>query len=145
MQILALYRLYIAFLSGVAGWFLFHRSIWIAIGIGILTRLTWWIIEHQLNLWRQERDFAAHITPFKQLLGPYGIRLANKAETDRFVRKNLTEVFTSDSGKLREVVKQLEMLDALFQAGMRPEGDAWLLHDCKLKYARHRLSGGDAS
>lgn len=31
------------------------------------------------------------------------------------------------------------MMDALFSAGMRPDSDAYQLHDCKLKYGSYRL------
>jgi hypothetical protein len=40
---------------------------------------------------------------------------------------------------LAAAVEQLEVMDTLFQAGMRPQGDQYLLHDLKLKYGRSRL------
>ena len=51
-------------------------------------------------------------------------------------------MFTSNQKKLQKAVEQLEMMDTLFKAGMRPEGDEYLLHDLKLKYGKYRLEKG---
>lgn len=83
--------------------------------------------------------FKQNETEFKQLYGPYGIRLINKAETDWQTKKSLAEVFTNKKSNLKNTVEQLEVMNTLFQAGLKPDGDAYLLHDLKLKYGKHRL------
>jgi hypothetical protein len=40
---------------------------------------------------------------------------------------------------------QLVLMDTLFKAGMSPAGDDFLLHDCKLKYGKYRLSRTEKS
>ena len=81
----------------------------------------------------------AHSAQFKELLGPYGIRMINKAEQDPGIRKSLSEVFTPDLKKLKSTVDQLEMMDTLFKAGMQPDADTYQLHDLKLKYGKYRV------
>ena len=77
-----------------------------------------------------------NFTEFKQQHGPYGIRIANKAENEWHIKKSLAEVFTTNIKKLHKAIEQLEMMDTLFKAGLRPEGDEFLLHDLKLKYGK---------
>jgi hypothetical protein len=88
---------------------------------------------------RIKKWYKIHEANFKELTGPYGIRLINKADSDTAVRNSLAEVFTSSFQELRKTVEQLEMMDTLFKSGLRPDGDSYQLHDLKLKYARHRL------
>jgi hypothetical protein len=126
-------------LSGALCWYFIFRTWWSWVLIAILSRTIWYFVEHALRNRQINKDFQAHETIFKQLYGPYGIRLINKSETDTAVRKELAEVFTGDMKKLLKTVEQLEMMDTLFKAGMRPDGDAYLLHDLKLKYGKHRL------
>ncbi len=85
------------------------------------------------------RNFTKHISDFKQQHGPYGIRIANKAEKEWHTKASLSEIFTDNKKQLKKTVEQLEVMDTLFKAGMRPEGDAYLLHDLKLKYGKQRL------
>jgi hypothetical protein len=96
--------------------------------------IEWWIKRLLIN-----RDFASHEAEFKQLYGPYGIRLINKAGTDSRIRNGLAEVFVADLNKLKKSVEQLDVMEVLFKAGMQPQGDEFLLHDLKLKYGKHRL------
>jgi len=89
-----------------------------------------------------DASYNAHAAEFKQLYGPYGIRIANKAESDRRIKISLVEVFTDNPKTLKKNVEQLEVMDTLFKAGMQPQGDEFLLHDLKLKYGKHRLNAG---
>ncbi len=139
MLIVRFYRLYAAIAAGAAVYFLANRSVWLWIGSSILTRILWALVERAIRRRRAEIDFKRHIQAFKQQLGPYGIRIANMAENDPRIRQSLAEVFTRDSRELTKTVEQLEVMDTLFRAGMRPSGDEYLLHDCKLKYGKHRL------
>lgn len=109
------------------------------LGCSILVRLFWFLIERAFTRFNIEKNFKNHISEFKQHHGPYGIRIANKAENEWRIKESLSEVFTSNRKKLKKTVDQLEALDALFSAGMRPEGDEYLLHDLKLKYGKIRL------
>jgi hypothetical protein len=133
------YRFYAAIAAGAVG-FVFLHSVWAWIGITILFRAAWFGVEYALNRMAIDSAFRAHQAEFRQLYGPYGIRMTNKAETDARIRRSLAEVFVKKPAKLRKAVEQLEVMDTLFQAGMRPEGDEYLLHDLKLKYGRHRLA-----
>jgi hypothetical protein len=99
----------------------------------------WFYIESVSKKWGIDKNFKKHVSEFKQEYGPYGIRIINKAEKEWRVKASLAEVFTSDKKKLKKTVEQLEAMDALFSAGMRPEGDEFLLHDLKLKYGKLRL------
>ncbi len=139
MWILYFYRFYFSILFGILFYLYGIRSIWAGISCVILIRLLWFFIERIIIRINIERNFKKHISEFKQHHGPYGIRIANKAEKEWRVKESLSEVFASDRKKLEKTVEQLEALDALFNAGMRPEGDEFLLHDLKLKYGKLRL------
>jgi hypothetical protein len=139
MWLLSFYRLYVSLLSGVAGALLVVHTWWFGVIVALGVRLLWGLAEMVTGRILINRDVARHIFTFKQELGPYGIRIANKAETDASVRKSLAEVFTGNEKKLRKTVETLEMMDTLFKAGMRPDGDAYQLHDLKLKYGKWRL------
>jgi uncharacterized membrane protein len=134
-----LYRFYISVTVGIVLFAFFGVSIWIAGVAALVTRVLWYAVERMSERAAINRSFTRHCYRFKQLLGPYGIRIANKAENDYRVKRSLAEVFTPNREKLKKNVEQLEVMDTLFNAGMRPEGDEYLLHDCKLKYGKHRL------
>jgi hypothetical protein len=139
MLVLQFYRLYISFAVGGLIYFsLWHRA-WIWIAASILVRVLWFAIEKRIEALRINHRVEQHAFEFKQQLGPYGIRMINKAESDPMVRQSLAEVFTPDIKALKKAVEQLEMMDTLFKAGMRPDGDAYQLHDLKLKYGKYRL------
>jgi hypothetical protein len=114
-------------------------SWWWLLPITLLLRAAVGLGEAQVQRLQRNRNWQRHCGPFKQFCGPYGIRLVNKAEHDRRIRRSLSEVFVSDPARLQKNLASLEALDALFKAGMAPQGDEYLLHDLKLKYARHRL------
>jgi hypothetical protein len=139
MFLLTFYRFYIALLAGAAVFFLILPRLWFAIGIAIAARVAWLLVERLMKKLAINRSFEAHQTKFKELYGPYGIRLINKAESDPSIKQSLAEVFVKDSKKLQENVKTLETMEVLFNAGMRPDGDAWQLHDLKLKYGKYRV------
>lgn len=86
-----------------------------------------------------EKNYKKYIFDFKRQNGPYGIRIANKADNEWRIKESLAEVFTPNMKKLRKAVEQLEMMDTLFKAGLSPEGDEFLLHDLKFKYSKYRL------
>ncbi len=139
MWLFGFYRLYVSLCAGVALWLFVMRSVWISILAVILVRAGWFALERLIERVHIDRDFKRHAYPFRQQLGPYGIRIANQAEQDFRTKKSLAEVFVADPATLRKNVEQLKMMDMLFMAGMRPEGDAYLLHDCKLKYGIYRI------
>jgi hypothetical protein len=139
MWIFSLYRFYASLCAGAAVYFFLIRSVWISLLAGVIFRSIWLIAERFFERLTINRDFKRHLYSFKQQLGPYGIRIANKAEEDWGIKKSLAEVFVSDPARLKKNVDQLTMMDTLFQAGMRPDGDAYLLHDCKLKFGTFRL------
>jgi hypothetical protein len=139
MWVLGFYRFFAAIAAGAAVYWTLYRSIWAWVVATLLVRLSWFAVELAAARLAVNRDFNRHIAAFRQELGPYGIRIANKAESDPRVKKSLAEVFTPGMKKLRKTVEQLEVMDTLFQAGMRPEGDEYLLHDLKLKYGKRRL------
>lgn len=140
MWFLSFYRFYLSAASGiVAGMFLVHAW-WFGVLAAIAVRSVWAFIEYLIEKARINRSFKAHTYSFKQELGPYGIRLINRAEKDASVKRQLAEVFTGNEKQLRKTVEQLEMMDTLFNAGMRPDGDTYQLHDCKLKYGKFRLA-----
>lgn len=141
MFLLNFYRFYVSVAAGAAVYFLLLHSVWIWILTTVLVRAGWFGVETLLQRMRTQQAFTRHIGEFKQLYGPYGIRLANKAENDQRVKNSLAEVFTDNKKQLKKNVEQLEVMDTLFKAGMRPEGDEYLLHDLKLKYGKHRLGG----
>jgi hypothetical protein len=139
MFILNFYRLYIALVTGAAVYFFVLPRLWLFFVTLIATRVIWFFIERFVRNIRINKSFEEHETPFKEQFGPYGIRLINKARSDPAIKQSLAEVFTNDLKKLQENVKNLETMDVLFNAGMRPDGDAWQLHDLKLKYGKVRL------
>jgi len=139
MWVLGFYRLYISFCIALAVYLFVSKSFWILLTSIVAARTAWYGIERQIIRLQINRDFASHLYAFKQQLGPYGIRLANKAETDWRIKKSLSEVFTANTRKLRKNVEQLQMMDTLFKAGMRPDQDACQLHDCKLTFGKSRL------
>lgn len=144
MFLLTFYRFYIATAIGIAAYFLLLPNLWICVAIAIAVRTVWFFAERYLENLAIARSFEKHQTKFKELYGPYGIRLVNKAESDAEIRISLAEVFTPNVKKLKENVKTLETMDVLFNAGMRPDGDAWQLHDLKLKYGKYRLEQCDS-
>jgi hypothetical protein len=139
MWILGLYRFFISAGAAVASFFLFLNSIWVSFGVFVLIRSVWFAIEQLLNRLQINASFNKHIAQFKQLYGPYGIRIANKAEKETHVKKSLAEVFTQKKSALKKTVETLEVMDTLFKAGLRPGGDEYLLHDLKLKYGKYRV------
>ena len=139
MWIFGFYRFYLCLLIAIFSSFKFDNW-WILAPVFIGFRATWFAGEHYIHKIVINRNFKKHIQSFKQDLGPYGIRIANKAENDWQVKKSVSEVFVSDRKKLKKTVEQLEMMDTLFKAGMRPDGDQYLIHDLKLKYGKKRLN-----
>lgn len=133
------YRFYISVLAGAAVFLSVQKTWWAWLGTTLIFRCVWFIIENRIQAFLINRFFLRHCSEFKQLTGPYGIRLINQAEQNPAIKKSLSEVFTPNINKLKDVVKQLEMMDTLFRAGLRPEGDSYQIHDLKLKYAKHRL------
>jgi hypothetical protein len=138
MWLLGFYRFYVALALGGLSYFLLLRSVWLWLGVSSLVRIVWAAVELILANLILQRDFRCHIGEFRQMYGPYGIRLANKAENDRRIRVSLAEVFTENPSRLKKAVDTLEVMDAMFRSGMRPEGDEYLLHDLKLKYGKYR-------
>jgi|WetSurMetagenome_2_1015567.scaffolds.fasta_scaffold78101_3 hypothetical protein len=139
MIFLSFYRLYISIGAGAGAYlFLWHRFV-PALACIIGVRTLWFLIERFVERLLIENYFKKHIYEFKQQLGPYGIRMANKAEGDFSIKKSLAEVFVPDEKKLQKCYDQLKVLDTLYGAGMRPDPESWQLHDCKVKYASFRL------
>jgi hypothetical protein len=139
MALLNFYRLYTSLCAGAAIYMLWGRNFWLALGCAALFRLSWFFIESFVNRILVDLYYKRHIYEFKQQLGPYGIRLANRAEDDRAVRKSLSEVFVPSIKKLQKNYEYLKVLDSLYGAGMRPDQETSNLNDCKLKYAAFRL------
>lgn len=139
MLLLNFYRAYFALTSGALVYFLLYRSLWLAVGIAVVTRTGWFFIEKAMHTVFISRWFEENQAAFKEQFGPYGIRLINRAETDAAVKNSLAEVFTPDLKKLKQTVDSLDAMDVIFKAGMRPDGDTWQLHDLKLKYGKWRL------
>ncbi len=139
MWLFGFYRLYLSVCAGIAFYVFVVPSIWGSIAVAIAVRAGWFGVERVVERISIGRQYRLLIYSFKQQLGPYGIRLANKSEKDFHLQKSLAEVFVTGSARLKKNVDQLKMMDTLFQAGMRPDGDAYLLHDCKLKYGTYRL------
>lgn len=139
MLLFAFYRLYTALAAGAAFYVFVRPSMGLAIAVAAGVRLLWLAADIALAHWRTESRCRRHLPHFRQEFGPYGIRIANKSQTDPRIRRSLAEAFDPNPARLRKTVEQLEALDALFSAGLRPEGDEYLLHDLKLKYARRRL------
>jgi hypothetical protein len=143
MWIIGFYRIILSLCCGILFWLFCIKSLWLALLAAIVVRVVWFAVERVVERIAVEKDFKRHVYSFKQQLGPYGIRLANKAEKDYGVKKSLAEVFTSNSARLKKNIDQLKMMDTLFSAGMRPDGEAYLLHDCKLKYGAYRVAQQD--
>lgn len=144
MWVFSFYRFYISVLCGVSVYLLLIKNIWISILAAFITRTVWYFFERFIKRYTIQRDYNRHIPEFKQQNGPYGIRIANKADKEWRIKESLAEVFTSNIKQLKKTVDQLEMMDTLFKAGMRPEGDEYLLHDLKLKYGKYRLQESDS-
>ena len=139
MWILSFYRAYFALCAGTAGYFFLKKSVWLSVAAAIIVRALWFAVERYIKRAIIERDYKRHVYEFKQQLGPYGIRMANKAENEWPIKKSLAEVFTSNTARLKKNVEQLQIMDTLFSAGMRPDAETYHLHDCKLKYGVYRL------
>jgi hypothetical protein len=139
MAFLNFYRLYASLCAGFAIYMFLGRNVWLALGCAAAFRLSWFFVEGSVSRILVEVRFKRHIHEFKQQLGPYGIRLANRAEGDRAVRKSLSEVFVPSLKKLKINYDYLKVLDTLYAAGMRPDQESLHLNDCKLKYAAFRL------
>lgn len=139
MIITRFYRFYISVLSGAFFYFCVANKWWLWVGVTIITRILWFFIEQKIYNFRMKKWLKQHEFNFKQQFGPYGIRIINKAQSNPFILKSLCEIFNPDIKKLKETVDQLEVMDSLFKAGMRPDGDMYLLHDLKIKYGKYRL------
>jgi hypothetical protein len=139
MAILGFYRIYASLGAGVLVYVFVGHHGWFAIACAVAFRSLWYSVERLVDHAMVEKCFKLHRYEFKQQLGPYGIRMANKAESDYHLKKSLAEVFIPDMKKLQKTADQLKVLDTLFGAGMRPDPESWQLHDCKLKYASYRL------
>ncbi|MBN1761301.1 MAG: hypothetical protein JW863_23455 [Chitinispirillaceae bacterium] len=144
MWLLSFYRFYLSVATGIAGALFLVHSWWFGLLVAIAVRFLWWGSERLVETARINRSFRAHSYAFKQELGPYGIRMINRAGKEASVKRQLAEVFTADEKKLRKAVEQLEMMDTLFKAGMRPDDDTYQLHDLKLKYGKFRLEKIDS-
>jgi hypothetical protein len=139
MFIFQFYRFYLSTALGIATWLFIIHSFWVIFPVIFVVRTLWFLIEKMIRNIRIKKWYKIHGGPFKELTGPYGIRLINKADSDVVVRNSLAEVFTPDLKELKKAAEQLEMMETLFKSGLRPDGDSYQLHDLKLKYARHRL------
>jgi hypothetical protein len=145
MKILNFYRFFLSISGGAVIFFTFIHSWWVWLCSSVLFRITWALIEGKYNNLKINEHFNQHSYDFKQLLGPYGIRMINKAESEPLLKKSLCEVFTPNLTKLQETVKNLEMMDSLFKAGLHPDADTYQLHDLKLKYGKYRLQKNSIS
>jgi hypothetical protein len=139
MWIFTFYRAFIALCAGIAEYLFLVKSLWVSIATVIIVRTLWFGVERFIGRILIRRDFNRQVYEFKQQLGPYGIRMANKADNEWPVKKSLAEVFTSNTARLAKNVERLQMMDTLYTAGMRPDADSYQLHDCKLKYGVYRL------
>jgi hypothetical protein len=139
MWLFTFYRTYIALFAGIAEYFFLKKSVWLLIATVVIVRSAWFVAEQFIGRMIIKRDFDRHLYEFKQQLGPYGIRMANKADNEWYIKKSLADVFTSNTARLRKNVEQLQMMDTLFKAGMSPDADTYQLHDCKLKYGVYRI------
>jgi hypothetical protein len=139
MRFFSFYRLYSALIIGALFYFLTVRSLWYAAGIAIVMRIVWYLIEKFVMKRKIAAWFEAHQGPFKELFGPYGIRIINKAQADPAIKATLAEVFTPNLNELQRNVETLEAMDVIFKAGMQPDSDTWQVHDLKLKYGKFRL------
>ena len=78
MILLRFYRLYLSVLGGAVVFFTLLHSWWAWLGSSILLRIIWALGETKFNNYRNNKYFEQHSYEFKQLLGPYGIRMINK-------------------------------------------------------------------
>jgi hypothetical protein len=140
MMVFYFYRFYAALCAGFLLYFFVTRNIFLSVLAAVFFRLLWLGMEKAFARIRISRDYTKHQAAFKQEFGPYGIRIANLAQAQWRVKASLAEVFCSRRDSLQKAVEQLEVMGALFKAGMRPEGDDFLLHDLKLTYGKKRLS-----
>ncbi|MBN1983397.1 MAG: hypothetical protein JW795_17805 [Chitinivibrionales bacterium] len=145
MWIFQFYRFFISVGAASVSYFFFFKNIWFSFFIFIIIRSMWFGIEKSINRFQVNASFKKHIPQFKQLYGPYGIRIANKADSENHIKKSLSEVFTEKKSILKKNVENLEVMDTLFKSGLRPEGDSYLLHDLKLKYGKYRLEKLEAA
>lgn len=141
MWLLQFYRFYLSAIAAIAGYLFLIKKSWFGTILFVAFRGIYAAVEYLIGRYRTTASFTKQVSHFKQMYGPYGIRIANKAERDFRVKKSLYEVFTDDMKLLKKNVESLEMMETLFKAGLRPEGDDYLLHDLKLKFGRHRLEG----
>jgi hypothetical protein len=139
MWIFSFYRFYCALCAGCAEYFFLKKSVWLFLATVFLARLAWYAVEQFIGGIIIKRDFNRHAYEFKQQLGPYGIRMANKADNEWRIKKSLAEVFTANTARLKKNVEQLQMMDTLYKAGMTPDPETGQLHDCKLKYGLYRI------
>jgi len=140
MWIFGFHRMYLSIAAGIGSAFLLVHTWWFALMNAVIARVLIAVGEHLAGIISVNRAFRVHAYAFRQELGPYGIRMINRAEKDMRIRKSLAEVFTKSEKKLRKAVEQLEMMETLFKAGMSPDADTWQLHDLKLKYGRFRVA-----
>lgn len=140
MAVFHFYRFYAALGAGCILYFFVIPNIFLSVLAAVFFRVLWFGVEKGFTRLRINRDCNKHLAAFKQEFGPYGIRIANLAQEQWRVKASLAEVFCSRRDSLQKAVEQLEVMDALFKAGMRPAGDDFLLHDLKLKYGKKRLS-----
>lgn len=139
MWIFSFYRLFIACAVAVLLFIFAGHHWWLALTGLVAVRAIFFGAEFLLNRFLVEQAFKAHSFTFKQQIGPYGIRLINKAETDYSLRKSLYEVFTANRKNLKKNVENLDVMEKLFSAGMRPDSETCHQHDLKLKYGTWRL------
>jgi hypothetical protein len=104
MWILNFYRTYVALCAGIAEYLFLVKSIWIAIAAAVAVRVLWFAAEKGIERRIIIRDFDCHVYEFKQQLGPYGIRMANKADSEWHIKKSLADVFTSNTAKLQKTL-----------------------------------------
>jgi len=139
MFFLNFYRLFFSLLCGALFYYLWFHNWWIWILVTLVTRLLWFTIEIIIGHIQIEISFRQHAAEFRQLYGPYGIRIINKAETDWQTKKSLAEVFTNNITCLNKNVELLNVMNTLFQSGLKPDDDNMLIHDLKLKYGKYRI------
>lgn len=89
MWILSFYRAYFAVCAGAAEYFLLKKSLWLSAAAALVVRVLWFAVEQGIRRAIINRDFKRHVYEFKQQLGPYGIRMANKADNEWPIKKAL--------------------------------------------------------
>ena len=109
MVILGFYRFYASLCAGILASLLLWHHVWFAIACTVAFRSLWYSIDHLVNHFLVEKYFKLHLYEFKQQLGPYGIRIANKAESDYRIKRSLVEVFAPDMKKLQKNADQLKL------------------------------------